>query len=46
MESMPSGNMSGPQFTELFIRFLADHIARNFYDHDPRANFAGYGMLE
>jgi hypothetical protein len=45
-EAMPAGNMSRGQFTELFVTFLADHIARNFYDHDPRANFAGYGMVE
>ncbi|RIK80022.1 MAG: hypothetical protein DCC68_11885 [Planctomycetota bacterium] len=46
MEAMPAGNMSGAQFTELFVAFLADNIARNFYDHDPRANFAGYGIME
>ncbi|MEX2185135.1 MAG: hypothetical protein WD875_00005 [Pirellulales bacterium] len=45
-ESMPAGNMSRAQFTDLFIRHLADHIARNFYDHDPRADFAGYGSMD
>jgi hypothetical protein len=42
-ENMPSGNMSASQFTELFVRHLADHVARNFYDYDPRADFANYG---
>jgi ABC-type uncharacterized transport system auxiliary subunit len=46
MDSMPRGNMSDAQFSELFIRYLADHIARNFYDHDPRADFGNFGMME
>ncbi len=46
MESLPVGNMSGAQFTEMFVRYLADHIARNFYDHDPRADFAGFGVYQ
>jgi hypothetical protein len=43
IESLPVDKMSAPQFTELFVRHLADNIARHFYDYDPRADFASYG---
>jgi hypothetical protein len=37
-------DMSESQFTESFIRHLAHQIGKSFYDHDPRADFATYGL--
>jgi hypothetical protein len=42
----PAGTMKSQQFVDLFIRHLCEHVSRNFYDFDPRTDFAGWGLAD
>jgi hypothetical protein len=37
---IPTQELQEPEFRRKYVGVLADEIARNFYEHDSRANFA------
>ncbi len=37
---IPAGDKPEAEFRTQFIKMLAEHVARHFYDHDPTAEFA------
>ena len=44
LEAIPATDMSEKQFMDKFITYLATQIGQKFYDYDPMADFAGYGL--
>jgi hypothetical protein len=44
IEGIPATDMSEKQFVDKFINYLAQQIGQKFYDYDPMADFAGYGL--
>jgi hypothetical protein len=37
---IPAGDKPEPEFRAQFVKILAEHVSRLFYDHDPTAEFA------